>query len=57
MLANESSSDTTKAIVQIVLSLILIAAGLYIILSKNYSEDVQKIAAGWVGLVIGYWLK
>jgi hypothetical protein len=52
-----SRTDRTRVIIQIVISFALIAAGLYVILSKNYSADTQKLAAGWIGLVIGYWLK
>jgi hypothetical protein len=56
-LASPNSSDTTKAILQVIVSLVLIAAGIYVILVKGYSEATQKIAAGWIGLVAGYWLK
>ena len=44
-------------IIQIVVSLSLPAAGIYVILSSSYSEATQKIASGWTGLVAGYWLK
>jgi hypothetical protein len=40
-----------KAILQIVISIALIVAGIYVILNKGYSEATQKIASGWVGLV------
>jgi uncharacterized membrane protein len=52
-----SGADKTRVIIQIIISLALIGAGIYVILSNTYSEATQKIASGWVGLVVGYWLK
>jgi hypothetical protein len=46
-----------KAIMQIVISLILIFAGVYLIVAHGYSDATQKIAAGWIGVVVGYWLR
>lgn len=45
-----------RLIVQTVLSFILLAAGLYLLLSQDYGEDLQKIGSGFIGTVIGYWL-
>lgn len=42
--------------IQIIISFIVLLSGLYIILSQQYSEDVQNWAFGTIGLVIGYWL-
>ena len=46
---------------QIAVSLILIAFGIVILTAPNQlvgntTEDTKKLAAGWVGAVIGYWL-
>jgi len=47
---------------RILVSLILLIAGIAILTSPNFmighkvDEGVQKIAAGWIGAVIGYWL-
>ena len=49
-------SAAVKLVVQVVLSLGLVVAGVYIIV-KNYDADTKKLASGWVGIVIGYWLR
>ena len=47
---------------QVLVSLILIVAGFLILTSPNrflhheVNDGVQKIAAGWIGAVVGYWL-
>lgn len=40
-----------------VISIALIAFGFYVLLDGDATSELQKLAAGWVGLVIGYWLK
>lgn len=47
---------------QVIISLILLLAGIAILTSPNalfptaMDEAVKKIACGWIGAVIGYWL-
>ncbi|MFQ5898233.1 MAG: hypothetical protein ACE5JN_08295 [Candidatus Methylomirabilia bacterium] len=44
------------------MSLVLLLAGILILTAANFmfahsfDEGVQKIAAGWIGAIIGYWL-
>jgi len=38
------------------ISIVVLGAGLYVILSKKYSDEVQRWAFGAIGLVVGYWL-
>ena len=46
----------SRVIMQIIISLIVIVAGFYIIL--NYEDaNLQKLASGFIGTVIGYWLR
>ncbi len=45
-----------QTIMRVVVSLIVLGAGLYIILSNKYPADTQKWAYGIVGLIVGYWL-
>jgi hypothetical protein len=40
-----------------VLSAALVGFGFYVLLDGQSSADLQKVAAGWIGVVIGYWLK
>ena len=44
-------------IMQIVLSLVLLAVGLCVILSKQYDAADTNWSYGIVGTVIGFWLK
>jgi hypothetical protein len=40
-----------------VLSFALLVFGFYVLLDGGSSGELQKVAAGWIGVVIGYWLK
>jgi hypothetical protein len=46
-----------KVVGQLVISLMLLAAGLYVILSGKYSAVAEGWAAGAIGTVLGYWLR
>lgn len=50
-------SATTKLRMQIVVSLAVLAAALFVLLSKNYDEAYIKWAIGTIGIVVGYWLR
>ncbi|WP_421724128.1 hypothetical protein [Bauldia sp.] len=41
----------------IVVSVVVLGAALYVILSAAYAEDTAKWAYGAVGTVVGFWLK
>ena len=51
--------DRIKILMQVLVSLGLLGSGLYILLTINWSEnpELAAAAAGWIGLVAGYWLK
>jgi hypothetical protein len=40
-----------------ILSTVLVGFGLYVLLDGATSNELQKVATGWIGIVIGYWLK
>lgn len=40
-----------------IVSLALLGFGFYVLLDGGSSSELQKFAAGWIGLVAGYWLK
>jgi hypothetical protein len=50
------------AVMRIVVSLVLLTAGILILTAPNFFFDtklddgVQKLATGWIGAIIGYWL-
>ena len=46
-----------RRLMQIVISLVVLGAGLWVILSARYDADAQRWAAGANGTVVGYWLK
>jgi hypothetical protein len=46
-----------RLIVQTCMSFALLAAGLYILLSGQFGEDTKKVGSGFIGTVIGYWLR
>jgi hypothetical protein len=46
---------------QILVSLLVLAWGFHVLAAPNYmiavaDHEAQKWAAGWIGLVVGYWL-
>jgi hypothetical protein len=49
--------DGLPGIVRIVVSLIVLGAGLYVILHSGFEADDKKWGYGIVGTVVGYWLK
>jgi hypothetical protein len=49
--------ETTVLAVQVVISLVVLAAALYVILAKPDAPDDHKWAYSVVGTIVGYWLK
>lgn len=48
-----------KLIIQGAASLGLLAAGVYVLITVDWSTNQPLVAAatGWIGLVMGYWLR
>lgn len=44
-----------RFVVQALISLIFIGVGAWIVLG-GYDADLQKVACGWLGAILGYWL-
>ena len=53
------SEQRARLIVRVVLSLGLIGAGLFTVITVSPSSDPELFGAatGWIGLVMGYWLR
>lgn len=51
------SEDLIRLATQICISCTLLSAGLGILILETGDPDLQKLAAGWVGAVVGYWLQ
>jgi hypothetical protein len=47
-----------QSVMQIVISLVILAAALYVLLSREaYPDSQQKWAIGAMGTIMGFWLK
>lgn len=55
-----TTQQKVKVWMQVAVSFIMLAAGIAILIDPSwlprFDESLKKIAAGWVGAVIGYWL-
>jgi len=57
-----SKNEKANVWMQIVVSLIMLGFGILVLTAPNFlitgpvPDGTQKFAAGWIGLVIGYWL-
>jgi hypothetical protein len=58
-MAEFSTQDRLNFIARSVVSGLILCAGLFVILSHNYSypDAIVKWAIGAIGVVIGYWLR
>lgn len=54
---SERLSAQVIAWMRIAISIILLIASLYIILSRNFSAETGRLAVGVIGLIVGYWLR
>lgn len=54
--ARLNAADARPAM-QIAVSIVMLAAGLWVMLSGQYSADAMHWASGAIGTVVGYWLK
>lgn len=55
-----TSQQRVRIWMQVVVSFIILTAGILALLDPSWlpriDESLKKIAAGWVGAVVGYWL-
>jgi len=49
--------DPLAQIVRLVVTVAVLGAGLFIILSGRYDASAEKFATGSIGTILGYWLK
>ena len=47
---------STEGVMRVLITIVVLAAALYVILSRSYSGESEKWAFGVVGLVLGFWL-
>ena len=53
--ASRRGPETLRAVMQIVVSLIVLGGGLYVLLKGD--KEAGQAAAGIMGIVVGYWLR
>ena len=55
-----TSQQKVRVWMQVVVSLILLVTGVLVLIDPSwlphFDESTKRIAAGWVGAVVGYWL-
>jgi hypothetical protein len=51
------SEDLIRLVTQVCISCALLFSGLSVLVFETGGPEVQKLAAGWVGAVVGYWLQ
>jgi hypothetical protein len=49
--------DKLRFVVQVCLSAVVLAAGFGVLLSGSGDQSSTELAAGSVGLILGYWLR
>jgi high-affinity Fe2+/Pb2+ permease len=50
------NDDRSKFWMQVLVSLVLLVAGLWII-AEGTDQAASKAAFGWIGAIVGYWLR
>jgi uncharacterized membrane protein len=48
---------TVGVVMKVLVSVVILIAALFVILSKNYDAKAKHWAYGMVGLIMGFWLK
>jgi hypothetical protein len=51
------SEDMVRLIIQASISAVFLIAGFAVLLLEVGDPTLQKLAAGWVGAVLGFWLQ
>jgi hypothetical protein len=47
----------SRQLMAMLVSVVVLCAALYVILSNHYGTDTQKWAHGVIGLILGFWLR
>jgi len=51
------AAQYSKVVMQILVSCAILLFSFYVILTRQGSEPLQKAAFGFIGTVVGYWLR
>ena len=55
--ARTRAAGDARAVMQIAVSIVMLATGLWVMLSGHYGTEAMHWASGAIGTVVGYWLK
>jgi len=55
--ARTETSMNVSVMMQVVISLVALAAGIYVIVNHSYATGAKEWGYGIVGTVVGYWLR
>jgi hypothetical protein len=53
----ELAKEYSRVVMQVLVSLIILGVSFYILLSHEFGDTLEKAAIGFVGTVVGYWLR
>ena len=45
----------TNTVMHVLISIAILASGLYVLLSSSYDDEAQKWASGSIGTIVGVW--
>jgi hypothetical protein len=54
---SDRNPNTSRVVMQIIVTLAVLAAAIFIVLSSKQNDAQQKWAFGAIGTILGYWLK
>jgi hypothetical protein len=57
VLASNWTPATNRLLMQVLVTLVVLIACLFVILSKGYDPNSQHWAYGTVGTLVGFWLR
>ena len=49
--------EYSRVVMQIIVSLAILSFSGYVLVHREYGETLQKAATGFIGTVVGYWLR
>jgi len=52
----EEKDGTAKLWMRFTVTVVVLAAAIYVILSEDYDDEGKKWAYGTIGIILGYWL-
>ncbi len=51
------TDEKVRVLMSCALTVTLVAVGLYVLIGGPGGLDLQRLAGGWIGTAVGYWLR